>query len=326
MAFNYNYITNRTSPNQTAGRGGSGIKGVVIHWWGLPKDANPDGVVNWLCNPNAQVSAHIVTTGTGRRVWQLVADTNTAWHAGTWNANISTIGIEADPRCRDEDYDVLAEVIANLWKYYGKLPLYRHSDFIATQCPGNYDLNRLRALAEEKLNPKPKPAPKPVKQPVPNAIKLPVPVYFKAKLDNVSVWDLETNPNYKATTTLKKGNEFRAYAQIKFNNSTYYVTEYSYGNGNKHGVNSVDLEPVIAQPTPKPTPAPTPAPKPVETPTSAPEPIVVQPTPEEIKQQEEATRRFREEMERLSKENNTLLKSIQSLVQWIVDKLKAVFK
>lgn len=32
------------------------------------------------------------------------------------------------------------------------------------------------------------------------------------------------------------------------------------------------------------------------------------------------------ELEAMTKENNTLLKSIQSLVQWIVDKLKAVFK
>lgn len=252
----YNELTNRTSPNKWVG--GNTIKGITIHWWGDPA-TNPtaEGVVNWLCNPASEVSAHFVITGTGRRVWQLVADKDRAWHAMA--GNNSTLGLELDPRCRDEDYDVAAEVIADLWRYYGKLPLYPHKYWVNTACPGNYDLARLQREAEAKLNPKPAPAP--TSKPVPAAVKLPKPLEFTAKLDKTHVWDLTTNPNYKAATSLAKGSKFTAYAQINFNDSVYYVTEYSFAKGLKNGVNQVDLTPV-PPPAPAPTPKPTPEPAP----------------------------------------------------------------
>lgn len=296
----YNEITNRTSPNKWVG--GNTIKSIVIHWWGDPK-TNPtaEGVVNWLCNPASQVSAHFVITGTGRRVWQLVADKDRAWHA--MNGNHSTLGLELDPRCRDSDYDVAAEVIADLWRYYGKLPLQKHSHWVATACPGNYDIGRLQRLAEAKLNPPkptPKPAPKPVSKPVPAATKLPAPLQFKAKLDKTSVWDLTTNPNYKAATTLKKGAGFEAYAQIKFNNSIYYVTRYSYDKKLRNGVNAVDLVAVVP-PKPKPTPTPAPAPEP------APEkPVTEKPD--------------------YAEENNKLLRQILDQLSIIINKLTSIFK
>ena len=292
----YNEITNRNSPNFWAG--GNTIKGITIHHWGDPRN-NPtaEGVVNWLCNPASQVSAHFVITGTGRRVWQLVADKDRAWHA--MNGNHSTLGLELDPRCRDEDYDVAAEVIADLWRYYGKLPLYPHKYWVNTACPGNYDLARLQREAEAKLNPpKPAPAPAPVNKPVPSATKLPKALEFTAKLEPTSVWDLTTNPSYKAVTTLKKGSKFTAFAQINFNNSTYYVTEYSFSKELKAGVNAVDLEAVIPL-APKPDPEPSPEPEPEK-------PVVEKPD--------------------YTEENNRLLKQILQLVQSLVDKLTKIFK
>lgn len=98
-------------------------------------------------------------------------------------------------------------------------------------------------------------------KPVPASTKLSKPIKFKAKLAKTQVWDLTTNPNYKSVKTLSKGEEFTAFAKIDFNGSTYYVTEYSHGKGNKHGVNSVDLEEVKA---PTPAPEPKPEPKPPE--------------------------------------------------------------
>lgn len=149
---NYNEITSSNSPNFTSGRGGNKIQSITIHWWGDPaQNPSAEGVVNWLCNPSSQVSAHLVVTGTGRRAWQIVNDQDTAWHAGNWTGNQTSIGIECDPRCRDEDYDTIGEVIADLWRYYGKLPLRGHNSWVATRCPGNYDLNRLNATAEAKL-------------------------------------------------------------------------------------------------------------------------------------------------------------------------------
>ena len=290
---NYKYITNRTSPNQSNGRGGHKINALVIHWWSDPAQ-NPStaGVVNWLCNPAAQVSAHYVVSGTNRECYHLVADQHTAWHAGNFTANQSTLGLELDPRCRNSDYDVAAEVIADLWKHYGKLPLKRHKDFVATACPGNYDINRLAREAERKLNP---PAPVKPAPTAPKATKLPKKLEFTAKRD-ASVWNLLSYPNWKAVTTVKKGGKFIAYGQINFNNSVYYVTEYSFGKGLKNGVNQVDLAPV-----------PPPAPKPAPTPDPTPElPVAEKPD--------------------YPKENNALLRQLVELVQQVLDKLTSIFK
>lgn len=125
----------------------------MLHWWGDPA-TNPqaENVVNWLCNPASQVSAHFVATGTGRRVWQIVDDKDASWANGNWNANMTSLTIEADPRCRDEDYDVVAELIADLWRHYGKLPVYQHNQFFNTRCAGNWNTARLVALAEQKMN------------------------------------------------------------------------------------------------------------------------------------------------------------------------------
>ena len=291
----YKYITNRTSPNKWVG--GNKIKGITIHWWGDPK-TNPtaEGVVNWLCNPASQVSAHLVVTGTGRKVWQLVDDKDRAWHA--MNGNHSTIGIELDPRCRDSDYDVAAEVIANLWKHYGKLPLYPHKHWVSsTACPGNYDMKRLQREAEAKLNPPKKTPAKPKKKAVPAATKLPKQLKFTAKLAKTSVWDLETNPDYKAVTTLKKGDPFIAYGQIKFNDRIYYVTRYSFDNKKKNGVNQADLVPVV-EPKP-PVTKPTPEPEPQK-------PVVEKPD--------------------YAEENNKLLKQLLTLVQSLIDMFTKIFK
>src|SRR5690606_10533818 len=103
------------------------------------------------------------------------------------------------------------------------------------------DKNRIRRIADglHYLDKAPAPAPS---KPVPAAEKLPKPLKFKAKLSETRVWDLTTNPNYKYVTTLGKGAGFEAYAKITFNNSTYYVTRYSYDKGLKTGVNAVDLD------------------------------------------------------------------------------------
>jgi N-acetyl-anhydromuramyl-L-alanine amidase AmpD len=88
------------SPNFTAGRKGKKIIAIVDH---VTAGYMP-GCLNWLCNPKAQASAHYLVTKDGR-IFQLVKDENTAWHAGMvnrpcWqlydgtNPNYYTIGIE----------------------------------------------------------------------------------------------------------------------------------------------------------------------------------------------------------------------------------------
>ena len=169
--MSYNYITKHSSPNYTKGRR-QPISKIVIHWWGNPAEKpTASGVVNWLCNPKAQVSAHYVVSGTNREVYHLVNNWDTAWHAKSGNEG--SIGIELDPRCRDEDYDVAGELIAEIWKHYGKLPIFPHKKYVQTACPGHWDLDRLAKVAESKMgnvkpvNPAPVPEVKP--QPAPPA-------------------------------------------------------------------------------------------------------------------------------------------------------------
>ena len=248
--MSYNWLTQYNSPNYTPanrvqatwGRPRT-IEAIAIHWWGDPNQ-NPsfEGAVNYLCRANGSSSAHLVASGTGRKVACIVNFQDASW--ATNSANPYTISIECDPRCRDEDYDVIAELIAQLRQVYGNLPLVPHKQFVATACPGNYDLGRLDRESRNKV----------AKaewdwghvenavttRPVPAAVKLPSPLTFKANLDKVEVWDLDTNPNYKSTKTLGRGDKFEAVAYIPFNNTKYYQTEFSFGK-NKTGVNEVDL-------------------------------------------------------------------------------------
>jgi hypothetical protein len=154
--MSYNYDTSKNSPNFTPasqvratwGRGRT-IEKIAIHWWDDPLN-NPsyEGVIATLCNPARQASAHFVATGTGRRVACLVNLPDASW--ATNSANPYTISIECDPRCRPEDYDVIGELVAELRREYGNIPLMRHSDVISTRCPGNYVLSQIDAVAATK--------------------------------------------------------------------------------------------------------------------------------------------------------------------------------
>ena len=137
--MSYTTLTQHNSPNYTPNAQvrsiygmNRSISGITIHWWGDP-NTNPsfEGVISWLCQSRAQAGCHPVVTGTGKRAAWLVNAEDAAWHAGNATGNATTIGIEADPRCRNEDYDTLAEVVADLWIAYGKLPLYPHITFIS---------------------------------------------------------------------------------------------------------------------------------------------------------------------------------------------------
>lgn len=320
---NYNEIKNRNSPNFTPGRSGRKISGITIHWWGDPRQ-NPkvEGVVNWLCNPRAKVSAHYVATGTNRTVYCLVNCKDTAWHAGNWGANLTTIGIECDPRCRNEDYDVVAELVADIWRFYGKLPLYPHKHWRSTDCPGNYDIGRIAALAEQKLhggNPAPAPAPVPAPAPAPQpaparavVVKLEQSLAFRLKGDN-NLWDLDSAPNWRAVKTFHKGEAFVAFAKSEFAGSTFYLTEYSFNHGLRNGVNAVDLEPAEQS---KPAPA---------TPQS-PAPAAVDTNDGKNDKKETISNPTLDKIANVAQYNNNLLKQILDLLQKLVDKIAGIFK
>ena len=146
----YKYITEYDSPNfgyPDGTRGQNKPKQIVIHHWGND-ESTFGGTVNWLCNPDSQVSAHFVVEA-GRSAC-LLNWNDAGWHAGNKNVNMSSIGIECHPRCSYADMVEVAKVIALMWKEYGKLPLVGHKDIVATACPGRwYDkLDELAEMAE----------------------------------------------------------------------------------------------------------------------------------------------------------------------------------
>ena len=134
----YEYITNYDSPNFGYPRGTRGQnkpKEIIIHWWGT-YGASFWGIINWLCRQGGDSSAHYVVEA--GRVACIVDCNCSAWHAGNYNVNMNSIGIECRTEMSDGDFYTTAELIADIWKTYGKLPLRGHRDVAPTRCPGTY--------------------------------------------------------------------------------------------------------------------------------------------------------------------------------------------
>ena len=132
------------TPGPTAGRGAPSE--IVIHHWGAMGQTH-DGVVSFFCSPGCPTSAHFVASA--GRVSCLVSTTDVAWHAGSWDVNLRSVGIECRPEATDADYQTIAELIRELRSIYGNLPLAPHSAYAQTACPGKYDLARLDQLARK---------------------------------------------------------------------------------------------------------------------------------------------------------------------------------
>lgn len=69
-------------------RNGSAIKRIILHY---TTAREPEGSVAWFLDPDSKVSAHYIVDRKGK-VWQVVHDSDKAWHAGADNPD--SIGIE----------------------------------------------------------------------------------------------------------------------------------------------------------------------------------------------------------------------------------------
>lgn len=124
------------------GREGQHIRKIVLHH--NAGNLTVEGCYNsWQTR---KVSAHYQVQSDGV-IGQLVNDWDTAWHAGEWDANLDSIGIEhADEsntpwhisqKCLDNG----AHLVAALCKLYGlgrpqwRVNVFPHSAFIPTACP-----------------------------------------------------------------------------------------------------------------------------------------------------------------------------------------------
>jgi len=154
--YGYAYETAKTAKSFTNTK--RTVRGITIHHWGAT-GSSFDGIVSWFCDPNttAKTSAHYVAQGANadgsvkKRVACIVDPDVIAWHAGNWQANVDTIGIECRPEARVADYEVVSELVARLWLTYGVVPLYPHKHWVATACPGKWDLAKIKTMAGAKL-------------------------------------------------------------------------------------------------------------------------------------------------------------------------------
>ncbi|SFR15265.1 N-acetylmuramoyl-L-alanine amidase [Poseidonocella sedimentorum] len=86
----------RPSPNFGPRRDGGRPEIIVIHYTAM---ASATGAIDWLCNPEAEVSAHYLIDARGA-VTQMVREADRAWHAGAgrWrgraDVNSWSLGIE----------------------------------------------------------------------------------------------------------------------------------------------------------------------------------------------------------------------------------------
>lgn len=146
----YQYITGHTAKYFTKGRP-YGIDSITIHHWDDP-DKRPkfDNIVRIFEQGERRNSAHYVVEA--GRVACLVDPDDRAWACGDGvgrnsGGNDRSISIECNPRQQDGDYETIAELVRNLRKTYGDLPLYPHRHWASTDCPGTYDLARIDRLA-----------------------------------------------------------------------------------------------------------------------------------------------------------------------------------
>lgn len=130
------YETQYNAPAYMAGRSGKQVEGIVVHHYGV-MGSTYAGTIRTLTKPTAAASAHFVIDA--GKVAQLVALSDTAYHADNWPINLCTIGIECPPEATEAQVNTLVQLIAGLYRVYGRvLPLSGYKDHAKTACPGRY--------------------------------------------------------------------------------------------------------------------------------------------------------------------------------------------
>lgn len=142
----YVYLTAQDARAYTVGRRGQSIKEIVLHHWGA-KAQTFEQVMGWFCdNPRCETSAHYVVEA--GRVACIVSPHDTAYHAGVWQRNLQSIGIECRPEATSEDYNTVAMLVADIWREWGILPIVPHNAIVPTACPGDWNVGRVERMAK----------------------------------------------------------------------------------------------------------------------------------------------------------------------------------
>ena len=150
MALNIKQVPAHVN-NYEKGRRGKTVKWIICHWI-VGNLSAADGV---FTNPQKGTSAHY---GIGQNeIHQYVNENDTAFHAGNFDVNLQSIGIEHEggPNIpiTDAVYKQSAELVASLCKKYSipfdRVFIRKHSEIKATQCPGTLDIDKIIRMAKE---------------------------------------------------------------------------------------------------------------------------------------------------------------------------------
>ena len=143
--------------NYTIGRDGSAVELIVDHWTVVMFE----GAIRRFKDPASRLSAHYVI-GQDGRIAQLVSEGDTAYHAGKFDVNLRSIGIEheASPTMAPTDALYAASALLHreiaarhgLTLKVGSTVLPHHA-IVPTECPGTLDLDRIvrDALEEDDM-------------------------------------------------------------------------------------------------------------------------------------------------------------------------------
>lgn len=116
------FVAASTSNYSDYSRSGGDITTVVIH----DTEGSYSGAISWFQNSAAQASAHYVVRSSDGEITQMIQEEDVAWHAGDWNTNLHSIGIEhegyaSDPGTwyTDAMYEQSAMLTADICDRYG---------------------------------------------------------------------------------------------------------------------------------------------------------------------------------------------------------------
>lgn len=121
----------------SANRGRQQINKVIVH----VTQGSFSGAINWFRDPRANVSAHYTIRSKDGFIGQSVRDKDIAWHAGNWDYNRTSIGIEHEGYVdnsswfTDKMYRSSARLTASLVKKY-RIPVDRKHIIGHNQVPG----------------------------------------------------------------------------------------------------------------------------------------------------------------------------------------------
>ncbi|MEU2418884.1 peptidoglycan-binding protein [Brachybacterium paraconglomeratum] len=126
------------SPNANQERFGQEVETITFHWWGEPEGQTHDGTVDYLLRDRGAngTSAHyVVSEG---RVSRCVPEEWTAWSSGKRAVNRSDISVECDPNNVIGTLPTAAALLTDIWTRYPDAEVHVHSDWVSTECNGDY--------------------------------------------------------------------------------------------------------------------------------------------------------------------------------------------